>query len=652
MKLSEKVSKLIKEGYPQKQAVAIAYSMLENHRQMGGPAGEEQGPQPIQAEVGEEIFIGPNIVSSHAKKKHSQMKDDQVTDYLPEGSYVASNDKNMTISKNEAEGFVIGMSPTTYGETDEIPIKLGKEITLADLYGKKSKLRPSEIARLLKKKFDVTDRENDAFSEFSNQENFSSRVPYIQAIIEANEAAKVLNEDIPEELPIMKKGGKVKKYQSGDPVTGLMRDPKFRAWYQNMSPDSRAMYIANNMLTPEGKKRWEAFSQVFPLQPPPQHPFAQDTSIISDPDSLWQNTSVNDGWNYDLQTLPQDSTLADGSSRNFPVPDRVGTWEDMFPIPDQVGTFELPEVVVTAPRPERRGTSWSPRVPGDILRTDPIPPTTFPPLPRVPREPTFPNRQFPSQFPSGTTPQITYDEIKKGLFSTGTGAPQEQQASPMSSMMQEYLDQLRGDLAGRKQQGSGLLAQLASMTAGTGFGLAAQLLQNPRAPRLEERNPYLNRMTGIPRSYFDYTNNQLALNANRAQRMYGDNTQQFSRFSSAMTPVFSNILDKQSQFAAQMLPQNAQMLNQKQAALSQDWRGVTSQNANWANEERTFNNQRLASIGDLGMNYGNNLGQALEAHRRYKAQQAAQEFANNQFLANMMMQGRMFDYYTDRARTS
>lgn len=611
MKLSDKVKILIEEGYPQKQAVAIAYSMRKRGEFADG--GEVQEPQPIQAEKGEQIFIGTNIVDTKATKKHSQMKDNEVTDILPPGSYVASNDKDNAITKEEAEDFVIGTGATIYSENDSLPSKIGEPITLANLFGNKKKLRPAELAKALRKKFPLTDLENDKFAEFTRKENEESRIPYIQAIMEANEGKKILNEEI-EEMPEMKDGGYIKKYQKGDPVQDPTKLPNIFGNLLNVVPDLRFWTMPGGNVNNLGYQMM--------------------------------------GGIYDrLEDL-----------QKFPVPDQVGPAD--WTKPNQ---FTFPTVEVVDGRIGPKVTPTSP-IPTPLPRRDI---GTVPTLENV----NIPQDQTSTADISTATQPTLYDFLNKaigpvatkGLIHASLGpysnppTPTEPRTTPDNT--DEYdnegyngddfgLEEYLNNLPQPERQRSGLLGQLASLAGGTLSGAMGIFGQNSQAPRMQERNPYLEQMTGIPRSYYDYAFNKIGLNANRAQRMYGDNTQQFSRFASAMTPVFANITRAQSDFASQMLPQNAQMLNQKRGMQSQDWRQTTLQNLNWENEERTFRNQQIAGLGNLGVNSFNNLGQALEANRLMRAQEAAQQFANNQMIAQMRMQMEMYKYLRDQYRTT
>src|SRR5690606_3650142 len=98
--------------------------------QMGGEAeGEEFVP--IQAEKGEKLIFSDGTTSPvKAKKKHSRMSDDDVTDIVPDGTYVVSDARKMAMTKDEASQYSLALINEPYklkGKVQE-----PKEVTLAD----------------------------------------------------------------------------------------------------------------------------------------------------------------------------------------------------------------------------------------------------------------------------------------------------------------------------------------------------------------------------------------------------------------------------------------------------------------------------------------------------------------------------------------
>ncbi len=160
--------------------------------QMGGMVGQEEAPKEVevQTEKGEMIMLPDgSIVKVKAKKLHKHMKDSQVTDVLKEGTYVASNDKSTSISQAMANAISLGYSQVAYDELDDMPAE-PKELLFGDIFGKAKKLVPAQIAKRIKSKFKLTDREDDAFATKTKEENLSSRMPYTMTLQAIAEGAK------------------------------------------------------------------------------------------------------------------------------------------------------------------------------------------------------------------------------------------------------------------------------------------------------------------------------------------------------------------------------------------------------------------------------------------------------------------------------
>lgn len=206
-------------GMPQNQGFnysSVGRSPYSFNFQEGGFV--EQSPLiPIQAEKGEKI-IHPDlsITDVNAKKKHSQMDDDLVTDIVKEGSFIASADKDMRISREEAEEILLAIKTVPYKE-----IKKGKmpeEITLADLWtdSMPKKVTIAELVQRVKEKYPTVDWEDhmDIFDKATNEENVNSRMPWLEAL-------SAIGEGMKEENPSMydfKHGGKVKHIKKGVPM--------------------------------------------------------------------------------------------------------------------------------------------------------------------------------------------------------------------------------------------------------------------------------------------------------------------------------------------------------------------------------------------------------------------------------------------------
>lgn len=167
--------------------------------------------QPIQTEVGEYIaHLNGDITPVKAKKLHKNMEDDDVTDMLPEGSYVFSRDKKMLIDpRKKFKGLdldiTLGYGQAYYSEQNP-NTAVPKEVKFTDIM--KKPFTPSEYAKVLSQKYPVTDREFDAFSTLATTENKESRLPYLSVLKMLSEEKK------PKSLQHMRYGG-YSMYQYG-----------------------------------------------------------------------------------------------------------------------------------------------------------------------------------------------------------------------------------------------------------------------------------------------------------------------------------------------------------------------------------------------------------------------------------------------------
>lgn len=182
--------------------------------QMGGPV--MAGPQlvPIQAEKGEMLIqLDNTITSTNARKSHKAMDDDEVTDIVPEGTYVASDDRAMKINYGDVEDIIIGVRTMPYEEYKKG--KMPEEIKFVDLWPNNSKraMTPAELATAIRNKFPTREIDGEDYNYFravTNYENLDSRTPYLQIVKLFNEAARMNDQDVQP----FQHGGTV-KYQGG-----------------------------------------------------------------------------------------------------------------------------------------------------------------------------------------------------------------------------------------------------------------------------------------------------------------------------------------------------------------------------------------------------------------------------------------------------
>lgn len=177
-----------------------------------GGVVQEEAPQmiPIQTEKDEYLIHLDNAITPvNATKLHKKMDDDEVTDIVPEGTYVASNDKKIYMTKKQAEEIVMGLKSKSYEEFKKGMIP--EKILFSEIFGKDKKLTPAELAERILKKFPTIDKnttfnKSDIFTEITNEENMMARTPWLQQLVAFNESKRM---GTPEGS--FKKGGPVLK---------------------------------------------------------------------------------------------------------------------------------------------------------------------------------------------------------------------------------------------------------------------------------------------------------------------------------------------------------------------------------------------------------------------------------------------------------
>lgn len=174
---------------------------------------------PVQTESGgkgkEEMVSLPSldIIPVNATKRHSKMDDDEVTDLLPEGSYVFSQ-FGLMLNKSEADNVVTEVSSNPYDIFSYKDNKVPTEKSLGDLFSSK-KESPADIARKIGKKFNTVDK-NDPFTIRANEENRISSLPYIQGLILMSEIEKK-KQGLEADIPMLEQfgaGGRVQKREN------------------------------------------------------------------------------------------------------------------------------------------------------------------------------------------------------------------------------------------------------------------------------------------------------------------------------------------------------------------------------------------------------------------------------------------------------
>jgi hypothetical protein len=178
-----------------------------------GPWGEDTDLIPIQAEKYKGIpeiiaFPDMSLVETKATMSHEEMGHDDPTDIVSE-SFIFSARKDFHKKDLTPEQDLLGFTPAVYVEGEES--KPVQKILFTDILGKENKLTHAEVAKKIQKKFKISSREKDIFTEAANKENRESREPYIKKLVE------IATEEL---TPGEFYGYKVKKYPFGGMVTG------------------------------------------------------------------------------------------------------------------------------------------------------------------------------------------------------------------------------------------------------------------------------------------------------------------------------------------------------------------------------------------------------------------------------------------------
>ena len=212
-----------------KRGVATSF----NNFQFGGevtnntiiePRFEEE--QEIQTEIGEMIVLPKyDIVKVKADKLHKHMKDDDVTDILPEGSYILSNDPRMKLGLKTKIGGVaiedikLGKSVFEYKENE---ITAGpKDIYFKTIFKNKKELTPAQLATNIKNIYKTTDLKNDYFATRANNENKNQRAEYLDVLKAISEYKKPKSKEVQK----AQYGLQVKEYNMIDPASIYMSHP-------------------------------------------------------------------------------------------------------------------------------------------------------------------------------------------------------------------------------------------------------------------------------------------------------------------------------------------------------------------------------------------------------------------------------------------
>lgn len=164
----------------------------------------------VQTEKGETVLLPDlSVVDVAARKKHKNMKDDEVTDLLPEGAYVFSN--QIELEKDKVSETILGTEPVVYKE-GELP-NLPKDVTLEEFFGGKKKETVANLSKNIREKYKITDTEDSVLSVRTQEENRISRALRLPLLAQMNEEKKNKGKRKPKEDRVeqMSDGGLISK---------------------------------------------------------------------------------------------------------------------------------------------------------------------------------------------------------------------------------------------------------------------------------------------------------------------------------------------------------------------------------------------------------------------------------------------------------
>jgi len=189
--------------------------------ELGGNIGEMLGEEytPIQAEKGDsgkEVLLMTNgdLVDTNATKSHDEMEDEDITDIVPENSYVFSASDDIAVDLSDVADTVIGLGISSYSENGDN--YGGGLVTFGDLFGDEGEHTFAEIGNKIKRMYPTKyENEKDIFNDDTNKDNKTSRVPILQKVISMQEAKRANKETEESAVPQLKYGGLIKKRANG-----------------------------------------------------------------------------------------------------------------------------------------------------------------------------------------------------------------------------------------------------------------------------------------------------------------------------------------------------------------------------------------------------------------------------------------------------
>lgn len=172
---------------PQQNPMGLLSSLFGGSFDNGGIVESvPEGLEAIQTERyrghTEQIVLPDGMITDvNATKSHEKMEDGEVTDVVPEGTYIASSRPSMKFKRSELEDIIFGYKSMPYEE--HAKGRVPEKISAADIIPKgQKKILPSEYAKRIKKTFEVRNQD-DMFTNAANTENLASRIPYLEVLV-------------------------------------------------------------------------------------------------------------------------------------------------------------------------------------------------------------------------------------------------------------------------------------------------------------------------------------------------------------------------------------------------------------------------------------------------------------------------------------
>lgn len=198
-----------------------------------------------QTEEGESMVLPDGTFTKvAAKKKHSEMEDDDITDLLPDGTLIFSEKLQFDPSEIEFEEDLLGYGTDVYKE-GQVPNKITK-VLFTDIIGDK-KMSYSDAAKMIAKKYPInTENDKDVLTMKTNNNNMINRTELFGKLFELQELQK------DPELNDMEELNSIPKYSLGDIVGDpnrlyLANDDIFKNLY-NQTLDSISRMEAENQV--------------------------------------------------------------------------------------------------------------------------------------------------------------------------------------------------------------------------------------------------------------------------------------------------------------------------------------------------------------------------------------------------------------------